>query len=136
MGKEESNEFKGPSFSNPNPSTLLTPSSEGTQFPTSSTATKRITFGQTAVSTANTSRSLYEANRGAAPLNEGASRPPLDARQHLPTRSYSPFTNTPYQPLLYNVDYDSMFLPRPKFPKFKGNPLEFKLFLNNFEIHL
>ena len=63
----ESNEFKGPSLSNPNPSTLLTPSSVGTQFPTSSTATKRVTFGQTAVSTANTSRSGYEANRGQRP---------------------------------------------------------------------
>ena len=46
----ESNDVKGPSFSNPNPSTLLTPSSVGTQFPTSSTATKRVTFNQTAVS--------------------------------------------------------------------------------------
>ena len=63
----ESNEFKSPSFSNPNPSTLLTLSSVGTQFPTSSTATKRVTFGQTAVSTANTIRSGYEANRGKCP---------------------------------------------------------------------
>ena len=128
----ESNDVKGPSFSNPNPSTLLNPSSVGTQFPTASMATKRVTFGQTA----NTSRSGYEANSGATPLNEGASRPSLDAPQHLPTRSYSPFTNTPYQPWLYNVDYDSMFLPRPEFPKFKGDPLEFKSFLNNFETHL
>ena len=132
----ESNNVKGPSFSNPNPSTLLTPSSVGTQFPTASMATKWVTFGQTAVSTANTSRSGYEANSGATPLNEGASRPSLDAPQHLPTRSYSPFTNTPYQLWLYNVDYNSMFLPRPEFPKFKGNPLEFKSFLNNFETHL
>ena len=102
----ESNEFKDSSFSNPNPSTLLTPSSVGTQFPTSSTATKRVTFGQTAASTTNTNHSGYEANRGAAPLNEGASRSPLDAPQHLPTRSYSPFTNTPYQPWLHNIDYD------------------------------
>ena len=130
----ESNDVKGPSFSNPNPSTLLTPSSVGIQFPTASMATKRVTFGQTAVSTANTSRSGYEANSAAKPLNEGASRPSLDAPQHLPTRSYSPFTNMPYQPWLYNVDYDSMFLPRPEFPK--GDPLEFKSFLNNFETHL
>ena len=137
MGEEaESNEFKGPSFSNRNPSTLLIPSSEGTQFPTFSTATKRVTYGQTAVSTTNTSRSGYEANSGAAPLNKGASRPPLDAPQHLPTQSYSSFTDMPYQPWLYNVDYDSMFLPRLEFSKFKGNPLEFNLFLNNFEIHL
>ena len=84
----ESKDVKGPSFSNPNPSTLLTPSSVGTQFPTASMATKRVTFGQTAVLTANTSRSGYEANSGATPLNEGASRPSLDAPQHLPTRSF------------------------------------------------
>ena len=29
-----------------------------------------------------------------------------------------------------------MLLPRPEFPKFEENPLEFKLFLNNFETHL
>ena len=87
----ESNDVKGPSFSNPNPSTLLTPSSVVTQFPTSSMATKRVTFGQTAVSTANTSRLGFEANRGAVPLNEGASRSPLDTPQHLPTQSYAPF---------------------------------------------
>ena len=132
----ESNEFRGISFSNPNPSTSLTPSSEGTQFPTTSTGTKRVTFSQTAVSTANTSPLGYEANRGTAPLNEGASRPPLNVPQHLPTRSYSPFTNVPCQPWLYNVDYDSVFLRRPEFPKFNGNPLEFKPFLNNFETHL
>ena len=67
-------------------------------------------------------------------MNEAASQSPLNAWQHLPTRSYSPFTNTPYQPWLYNVDYDSMFLP--EFPKFKGNLFEFKPFLNNFETHL
>ena len=108
----------------------------GAQFLTSSTATKKVTFIQTAVSTSNTSRSGSEANRGAALLNEGASRPPLDVRQHLPTRSYSAFTKIPYQPWVYNVDYDSMFLPRPEFSKFNGNPHEFKSFLNNFETHL
>ena len=64
----QSNKFCGPSFSNPNSSTLLTPSNVGTQFPTFSTATKRITFGQTAVSTANTSRSGREANWGGSAL--------------------------------------------------------------------
>ena len=83
----ESKDVKGPSFSNPNPSTLLTPSSVGTQFPTASMATKRVTFGQTAVSTANTSRSGYETNSGATPLNEGASRPPLD---EMPRNIYLP----------------------------------------------
>ena len=29
-----------------------------------------------------------------------------------------------------------MFLPRPEFSKFSGDPLEFKSFINNFEIHI
>ena len=29
-----------------------------------------------------------------------------------------------------------MFLPRPEFPKFYGNSLEFKSFFNNFEMHI
>ena len=53
----ETNVFRGTPFSNPNPSILLTSSSVETLFTTSSTASKRVTFGQTAVSTANTSRS-------------------------------------------------------------------------------
>ena len=64
----KSNEFWGPSFSNPNPSTLITPSGVGTQFPTFFTTTKRVTFCQTAVSTANTSRLGREANRGGSAL--------------------------------------------------------------------
>ena len=68
----ESNKLRGNSFSNQNPSTLLTPSSVGAQFPTTSTATKKVTFIQIAVSTANTANLGCEANRGAAPLNEGA----------------------------------------------------------------
>ena len=46
-------------------------------------------------------------------------------------------------PLLYpgvynqnSVNYDSLFLPRPEFPKFSGNPLEYKAFMNNFETHI
>ena len=132
----ESNKFCGPSSSNSNPLTLLTPSSVGTQFSTSSTATKGVTFGQTAYQPPILAVRDTRRIRGSAPLNEGDSRPPLDAPQHLPTRSYSSFINTPYQPWLYNVDYDSMFLPRPEFLKFNGNPLEFKSFLNNFKTHL
>ena len=46
-------------------------------------------------------------------------------------------------PLLYpgvynqnSVNYDSLFLPRPEFPKFSGDPLEYKAFMNNFETHI
>ena len=46
-------------------------------------------------------------------------------------------------PLLYpgvynqnSVNYDSSFLPRPEFPKFSGDPLEYKAFMNNFETHI
>ena len=42
-------------------------------------------------------------------------------------------------PGVYNqnfVNYDSLFLPRPEFPKFSGDPLEYKAFMNNFETHI
>ena len=32
--------------------------------------------------------------------------------------------------------YDSMFLPRPEFPKYSGDPLEYSSFINNFETHV
>ena len=35
-----------------------------------------------------------------------------------------------------NLSYESLFLPRPEFAKFSGDPLEFKNFLGNFEIHV
>ena len=41
--------------------------------------------------------------------------------------------------ILYNqnsVNYDSLFLPRPEFPKFSGDPLEYKAFMSNFETHI
>ena len=47
--KAESNKFRYTSFSNPNLSTLLTPNSVETQFTTSSTPTKKVTFGETAI---------------------------------------------------------------------------------------
>ena len=48
------------------------------------------------------------------------------------------YENRPSFPYLVNptVSYDGMFLPRPEFPKFSGDPLEFKSFINNFEIHI
>ena len=46
-------------------------------------------------------------------------------------------------PLLYpgvynqnSVNYDSLLLPRLEFPKFSGDPLEYKAFMNNFETHI
>ena len=44
-----------------------------------------------------------------------------------------------FYPGVYNqnsVNYDSLFLPRPEFPKFSGDPLEYKAFMNNFETHI
>ena len=34
------------------------------------------------------------------------------------------------------VNYDSMFLPRPEFPKFSGDPLQYRTFITNFETHV
>ena len=41
-----------------------------------------------------------------------------------------------YAPGCNYLKYDSMFLPRPEFPKYSGDPLEFKAFINNFETHI
>ena len=41
-----------------------------------------------------------------------------------------------YTPGCSYLKYDSMFLPRPEFPKYSGDPLEFKAFMNNFETHI
>ena len=40
-----------------------------------------------------------------------------------------------FTPLSYPA-YDELFLPRPEFKKFNGNPLEFKSFITNFETHV
>ena len=40
-----------------------------------------------------------------------------------------------FTPLSYPT-YDELFLPRPKFKKFNGNPLEFKSFVTNFETYV
>ena len=42
----------------------------------------------------------------------------------------------PTAPVLFPATYDNLFLPRPEFPKFTGDPLEFKSFINNFETHV
>ena len=41
-----------------------------------------------------------------------------------------------FAPYPYNVSYDELFLPRPEFKKFNGNPLEFRSFISNFETHV
>ena len=41
-----------------------------------------------------------------------------------------------FAPYPYNVSYDELFLPRPEFKKFNGNPLEFRSFISNFETHI
>ena len=60
----------------------------------------------------------------------------------LPSSADSPIYSH-VSPLLYpgvynqnSVNYDSLFLPRPEFPKFSGDPLEYKAFMNNFETHI
>ena len=50
-------------------------------------------------------------------------------RQSFPAPTF-PF---PWQT---NLSYESLFLPRPEFAKFSGDPLEFKNFLGNFETHV
>ena len=46
--------------------------------------------------------------------------------------------SAPTFPFLWqtNLSYESLFLPRPEFAKFSGDPLEFKIFLDNFETHV
>ena len=34
------------------------------------------------------------------------------------------------------LHYDSLFLPRPEFPKFSGDSLEYKPFIQNFETRI
>ena len=34
------------------------------------------------------------------------------------------------------MNYDDLFLPHPELSKFSGDPLEFKLFISNFETHV
>ena len=40
-----------------------------------------------------------------------------------------------FTPFSY-LSYDELFLPRPEFKKFNGNPLDFRLFITNFETHV
>ena len=77
-------------------------------------------------------------------------QPPTYSRpaQNQPPHSFvSPVNNSPHNPLspslyylgVYNPDsvkYDNHFLPRPELPKFSGDTLDFKSFINSFETHI
>ena len=54
-----------------------------------------------------------------------------EVSQARPPPGFPPF-------ILYSrlVSYDELFLPRPEFKKFNGNPLEFKSFIADFETHI
>ena len=61
-----------------------------------------------------------------------------NARNSLPL----PVDNLTFMPnqrttcLPGRVNYDSMFLPRPEFPKFSRDPLQYRTFITNFETHV
>ena len=77
-------------------------------------------------------------------------QPPTYSRpaQNQPPHSFVPPVNNSlqnplpqslYYPGVYNPDsvkYDNLFLPRPELPKFSGDPLDFKGFINSFETHI
>ena len=46
------------------------------------------------------------------------------------------FANNYYQPWSQPMWYDDMYLPRPEFARFSGNPLQFRTFMNNVERHI
>ena len=49
---------------------------------------------------------------------------------------YEQPSNLLYNQYVRQPSYDELFLPRPEFKKFDGNPLEFNSFLINFETHV
>ena len=66
---------------------------------------------------------------------------------HVPYNSYVPpadkVMSSDLTPICYPgvytphaLHYDNLFLPRPEFPKFSGDPLEYKPFIQNFETHI
>ena len=50
--------------------------------------------------------------------------------------TYAQPSNSLYNQYARQPSYDELFLPRPEFKKFNGNPLEFNSFLINFETHV
>ena len=91
-----------------------------------------ISAGSSYVQVAPSVAHSYNFNR--LPASNPLGPPPSSA--DLPIYSH-------VSPLLYpgvynqnSVNYDSLFLPRPEFPKFSGDPLEYKAFMNNFETHI
>ena len=63
---------------------------------------------------------------------EGGIEPESNSFANYNHQSF-PATTFPF-PWQTNLSYESLFLPRPEFAEFLGDPLEFKNFLNNFEI--
>ena len=67
------------------------------------------------------------------------SDPPSTSFYNLLPNPYNEQGRNPYYPtapVLFPATYDNLFLPRPEFPKFTGDPLEFKSFINNFETYV
>ena len=68
--------------------------------------------------------------------------PTLDSQRNVCDSPPLPADNLTFMPgqrtmcLPGRVNYDSMFLPRPEFPKFSGDPLQYRTFITNFETHV
>ena len=68
--------------------------------------------------------------------------PTLDSQRPARNSLPLPADNLTYMPgqgsicLPGRVNYDSMFLQRPEFPKFSGDPLQYRTFITNFETHV
>ena len=68
--------------------------------------------------------------------------PTLDSQRNARNFLPLPADNLTFMPgqrtmcLPGRVNYDSMFLPRPEFPKFSGDPLQYRTFITNFETHV
>ena len=50
--------------------------------------------------------------------------------------TYAQPSNSLYNQYARQPSYDELFLPRPEFKRFNGNPLEFNSFLINFETYV
>ena len=51
-------------------------------------------------------------------------------------QTFGPVPRPFFFPRAHQLSYDELFLPRPEFKKFNGNPLEFHSFIANFERHV
>ena len=68
--------------------------------------------------------------------------PTLDSQRNACDSLLLPADNLTFMPgqrtmcLPGRVNYDSMFLPRPEFPKFSEDPLQYRTFITNVETHV